>query len=150
MKDRAGIILTLGEKMLFVINGKHRFKQSYNHRFSIPKGSIKKGESPWEAAVRELREEAGVDMQKLGFDEEDCDDQGVLQISRRNQLIKLYFYVFHLDYLYLNSLMMNHDEIAGFGFFGRDMAVNLAKENQILFVEKYLLGDEDQEEIDET
>lgn len=61
LRRRAGIVpLTADHSETILVKGKGR-----NGRWGFPKGVIEKGEMAREAAVRELREETGIDIGKL-------------------------------------------------------------------------------------
>jgi 8-oxo-dGTP pyrophosphatase MutT (NUDIX family) len=66
-----------------------RAKPDPNH-WVIPKGHIEPGESPEAAAVREIREEAGVNSRII-------DNLGAWQFNCRNKQIKIILYL--LEYL---------------------------------------------------
>jgi len=58
--DSAFAIIRRRDQVLLV---KSRFK----HKWSLPGGSIEPGETPWEAAVREVGEETGLEADLLGL-----------------------------------------------------------------------------------
>lgn len=58
--DSAFAVIRRRESVLLV---KSRFKR----RWQLPGGSVEAGEAPWEAAVREVQEETGLDALLLGL-----------------------------------------------------------------------------------
>lgn len=57
MIDTAGIIILNKNKHILVLKA-----TGSKEHWTIPKGHIEKGESPIQAAIRETREEAGIDL----------------------------------------------------------------------------------------
>lgn len=63
--SRAGVLVQVDRRVLLVLARKHG--RSPMGKWSIPKGRIDFGETPWEAALRELREECGLDLSDSAF-----------------------------------------------------------------------------------
>lgn len=61
MQKAAGIAIILGDKILIC----HPTNSSWDNTHSIPKGLIDDGESELQAALRECREEVGIDLAGL-------------------------------------------------------------------------------------
>ena len=61
MKKAAGIAIILGNKILLC----HPTNSSWENTHSIPKGLIDDGETELQAALRECREEVGIDLSGL-------------------------------------------------------------------------------------
>lgn len=73
----------LGSAILPVMEGKVFVKISYRHHtrsweLEIPRGSSKEGETGAETAVRELKEETGIEVQEVGFLGEMNTDSGIV------------------------------------------------------------------------
>lgn len=58
MKNSAGIAIVWKDKVLLV----HPTNNKWWGTYSIPKGEIEKDENPTEAAIRELKEEIGIEL----------------------------------------------------------------------------------------
>lgn len=61
MEYAAGFLIYSEDKILIC----HPSGHSYNRMWSLPKGKIDKGETPLEAALRETKEECGIDLNKI-------------------------------------------------------------------------------------
>jgi 8-oxo-dGTP diphosphatase len=57
MTDSAGVLVFRGGRVVLV---RERYEEWANEQWSLPSGAVEVGESPEEAAVRELREETGL------------------------------------------------------------------------------------------
>lgn len=60
IRPRASVLVTNGDK--FVLIFRHKNGQDY---YAIPGGGIEEGETPEQAAVREIQEELGLDIYNL-------------------------------------------------------------------------------------
>ena len=129
MRRLAGIVLIVEEKILLVLPYKHRKKYG-KRKWSIPKGKIDCGETAFEAAQRELKEECGISLKKLGLEEEDFDYQEELGYNRKGKPAKLQYFVYYIPKIKLTSIYMNEDEIAGFGLFDESVARDLIRPEQ--------------------
>lgn len=83
----AGNLIEQNGKYVLVQEGKEHVRGQWN----VPAGSIEKGEDPKEAAKREAREEAGIDIELEGlagvfFDESDYLDATVVVIVFYSEL----------------------------------------------------------------
>jgi len=65
IKESAGVLIVNKQKRILLLKPSGKLDQSW----SIPKGELDKGEDPLDAAARELKEEAGiiVDKNKLSY-----------------------------------------------------------------------------------
>ncbi|MDP2692825.1 MAG: NUDIX hydrolase [bacterium] len=61
MQKGAGIAIILGKKLLLC----HPTNSSWDNTHSIPKGLIDEGESELQAAIRECKEEVGIDLSAM-------------------------------------------------------------------------------------
>jgi 8-oxo-dGTP pyrophosphatase MutT (NUDIX family) len=59
MNDRVGVIVLDAKGRLLIVKG-------MTGKYSLPKGSRKRGETEWEGATREAWEEAGIDLERDG------------------------------------------------------------------------------------
>ena len=95
VEKSAGLVLILNnEEILLAHPSRAPWKKSY----SIPKGKIEKGESDIDAAIRETKEEVGIDIPR---DLVDPDNSEVVEYRSRKG--KLYKKVFAF-YIHINSL----------------------------------------------
>jgi 8-oxo-dGTP pyrophosphatase MutT (NUDIX family) len=65
----AGCLIKSGDKYLIAHStdlGKTEFNR-YDRRWTIPKGIVDEGENKYEAAIREMFEETGIDLKTLGI-----------------------------------------------------------------------------------
>jgi len=77
----AGMVVIYKHKILLV----HPTNASWWGTYSIPKGKVEPGESPWEAALRECYEETG-----LKLDKKDTFCAGQIQYNRSKKSV-MYF-----------------------------------------------------------
>ena len=64
--DCVGVLPFLDDDQVVMVR-QYRYVQGENHRWEIPTGGVKSGESLEEAALRELREEVGYDAGRLDW-----------------------------------------------------------------------------------
>ena len=62
MSERAGVIITDGERFLI---GHAPNKKNEPNTWDLPKGHVEKGETPYEAAKREAKEEFNVNVEGM-------------------------------------------------------------------------------------
>jgi 8-oxo-dGTP pyrophosphatase MutT (NUDIX family) len=106
-RERSGIILVRGKKDILVT-------QSYDNRFGFPKGGDNEGEFPPIAAMRELKEETGIDIEK---EFPDLDLLECEQIRYRFDLNYYTFYVVEVPEEFEITTIPNDDiEISAFGW----------------------------------
>ncbi|MBS0517119.1 MAG: NUDIX domain-containing protein [Proteobacteria bacterium] len=65
MREISNVILTRGNAVLLGWRGSNR--RSYPSCWAVPGGHLEPGESPEAAAMREMREELGVDVKRLRY-----------------------------------------------------------------------------------
>ena len=96
MKISAGIAFIYDKKILLC----HATKSPWFGMFNIPKGLVEKGESLFEAAAREVKEEVGLDYYKLDKKEIIREPKEVSYKDKKGKIYKkVYYYV-----VYLNSV----------------------------------------------
>ena len=61
MKKSAGIVIILGKKKILLC---HSTNSKWFGTYSVPKGGVNRGESEIDGAIRELREETSIKVEK--------------------------------------------------------------------------------------
>lgn len=97
MEKSAGLVLLKDNKILLC----HPTKAPWYGTYSIPKGHIEEGESKIEAAIRETKEETGIEISKDEINKEEY------KIEYRNKKGKKYKEV----YYYIVNVNFNLDDI---------------------------------------
>ena len=95
MKNSAGIAFIYDKKMLLC----HPTNAPWNV-LNIPKGVIEKGETIFEAAAREVKEEVGIDYYSLDKRQIIREPKEIIYRDKRNKAYKKVYYFI----VYLNSI----------------------------------------------
>ncbi|WP_422928343.1 NUDIX hydrolase [Singulisphaera sp. PoT] len=142
MADRvlAGIVLISGDKVLLVLSRKDA--RAGRWRWSIPKGRYKSGSDVglFDAAARELKEEAGIDLAGVGVGMSDCVGRGVLTYSRKGRSVELHHFVLASPLIVLDSRVTAGEAMAGVGLFDHGLARTMIAEEQHVLIDMYLPG----------
>lgn len=102
-QDAAGIIVIDEQKRVLLVH------QTYGKKvWSLPGGMVEEGEAAWDAAARELKEEANIRVRKMEL-------SGLYFQSHKNR----YIYTFKA-YEYDGIIAVDHKEIDSYGFFSID------------------------------
>ncbi len=112
------IILNVEDKILIV-------KPTYKDHWSVPGGVIEKDESPRSAAVREAKEEIGLDLKQmdfLGVDYMSPQDSGY---STKNENLQFVFFGGKLTHQEIMQIKLPADELNDFKFVEIDEALKL-------------------------
>lgn len=102
----AGIFLIVDDKILLG----HPTNSSWKYTYSIPKGLVDEGENIQTAAIRECKEEVGIDLLKLipGFDINKC-ATGIINYIKKNEVVKqVHYFIVRTT---LKELELNSDII---------------------------------------
>jgi predicted NUDIX family NTP pyrophosphohydrolase len=137
-KDAAGVAIKYNNKVLLVHPTGASWKKS---ALGIPKGGIEKGEDPIDAAVRELREETGISIDKSRLDP----DPEVIHVYKGNsldwQLIYFNMNINDLSEIGMKDLKVSNknlqlEEIDWAGFVEIDEAYGLIHRNQLILLDR--------------
>lgn len=115
-KRMAAGVLILNEKDEVLL-----VKPSYKDHWSIPGGVIEADESPRQAALRETREEIGLDLVECQFL---CVDYYPADL-KKDENIQFMFYGGVLDEIAINGIRIDRDEITDYRFVHVDEAIAL-------------------------
>jgi 8-oxo-dGTP pyrophosphatase MutT (NUDIX family) len=106
--SRAGALVVSGDRILLMLARKYAASPLGN--WSIPKGRIDPGETAWETALRELREECGLDLS-----DSSCLPEGVGRLGylRKGKPVGMEVYLYRLapallDHLREDSHRLRH------------------------------------------
>ncbi len=98
--DSSGVLITDEQNRVLLVH------QNYGKRtWSLPGGVVEAGESVWEAALRECKEEVNIEPKNIEL-------AGLYFMSHRNG----YIYVFKTNE-YKGTIEIDHKEIDDYGFF---------------------------------
>jgi len=101
--DASGIAIIDEQNRVLLVHQNYK-----NKHWSLPGGVVEEGESVWEAARRELKEEANIEVGEIEL-------SGMYYMSHRNG----YIYVFRSKG-YSGSIEVDGHEIYEYGFFSLD------------------------------
>ncbi|URJ51000.1 NUDIX domain-containing protein [Paenibacillus polymyxa] len=101
--DASGIIIIDEHNRVLLVHQTYGKKQ-----WSVPGGVVEEGESVWDGARRELKEEVNIEVNKM-------DLSGIYFMSHRNG----YIYTFKSDG-YVGRIEVDNKEIDEYGFFDID------------------------------
>ena len=125
MKKSAGIIIILGKKKILLC---HSTNSKWFGTYSVPKGGVNRGESEIDGAIRELREETSLKVEKSQIS--NVKDPIIIEYTNRKTKAmykKLYLYTVYINELseigltseILPKEMLQLDEIDWCGFLDR-------------------------------
>jgi len=93
MKKSAGIVFIYDNKILLV----HPTNAPWYGIFGIPKGLVETGETLFDAAAREVKEEIGLDYYKLDKEKINREVKEIDYTDKKGKIYKrVYYYVVHL------------------------------------------------------
>lgn len=100
-------------------------KPTYKDHWSVPGGVIEKDESPRDAALREVKEEIGIELKNIDFlciDYMSPKDSGY---STKDENIQFIFYGGLITSCDLNKIKIPKNEISDYKFFAKEEAIKL-------------------------
>lgn len=103
-------------------------KPTYKEYWTVPGGVIEKDESPRDAALREVKEEIGLDLKSIHFlciDYMSSKDSGY---STKDENMQFIFYGGTLDSEDLNKMQTPKDEISEYKFVAKEEAIKLVND----------------------
>ena len=117
MKLSAGLVIIQDNKILLG----HPTGSPWYGTYSIPKGEMESEESALEAAVRETKEELGIE---ISFNEVDKESKGVIDYTDSNGEIykKVFYFLAHPTKLIVNNIRLQKEEIDWAGFLTKQEA----------------------------
>jgi len=94
MKTSAGIVFIYDNKILLV----HPTNAPWFGLHNIPKGIVEEDETIFEAAIREVKEEVGLDYYELDKEKIDREAKEIYYTDKKGKAYKkVYYYVVHLN-----------------------------------------------------
>lgn len=116
MIKSAGLVLIYDNKILLV----HPTGAKWYGTYSIPKGHVEKEENIWEAALRETKEEIGVDIN----DDINVIDKGYIDYKNDDIVYKrIYYFVIKLNQpIIIDKSKLQKEEIDWAGFLTKEEA----------------------------
>ena len=130
MKISAGLVILHDNKILLV----HPTNSRWYGTYSIPKGKVEEGEDILDAAIRETKEEIGIEFNKSQID---LSEKGYItykSVDGRSYK-KIYFFVVKLkNSIYINKNKLQREEVNWAGFLTKEEA-----EKRIFHKQKSLL-----------
>jgi ADP-ribose pyrophosphatase YjhB (NUDIX family) len=118
MEKSAGLVILKDNKILLC----HPTNARWNGTFSIPKGRIKKGESKKEAAIRETKEEVGININKYMIDNK---KKCIKYKDKKGKTYKkVYYFVVELSFLkdYIPKEQLQLEEVDHAAFYDYETA----------------------------
>jgi ADP-ribose pyrophosphatase YjhB (NUDIX family) len=117
MKTSAGLVIIFDKKILLV----HPTNAPWFGSYSIPKGEIKEGESLLDTAIRETKEEIGVEFKKEDFN---TFPNFIEYRDKNNKLYKTvwYFTIFLPESLDMTKINLQPEEVDWVGFLDKEEA----------------------------
>jgi ADP-ribose pyrophosphatase YjhB (NUDIX family) len=116
MKTSAGLVILYQNKILLV----HPTNAAWYGTFSIPKGEIEDDEDILEAAIRETKEEIGIEFDK---EEIGCESNHVNYVRNGKTYKRVYYFTINLNYPIDDSLFtLQQDEVDWVGFLNKEEA----------------------------
>ena len=110
----AGLVVIQDGKMLLV----HPTGTSWDGTLSIPKGHVEPGEELLQAAMRETREETGIDTSRLEVEDEDA-RHFVDYVNKNGELKKRVYYFVARPTVEIKEFRPQMEEVDWCGFLGR-------------------------------
>jgi ADP-ribose pyrophosphatase YjhB (NUDIX family) len=141
MKKSAGVALLFQDRILMA----HPSKGGWYRSWTPPKGGIEEGESEKSAAVREVKEECGIEV-----NESQLGERHVIRYTRGNKVYKeVYLYVVEIGKLQeagmpalinytLPKHMLQLEEVDSAKFMTKDECMERALPRYIDFIDKIL------------
>jgi ADP-ribose pyrophosphatase YjhB (NUDIX family) len=119
MKTSAGLVIIFDKKIFLV----HPTNAPWYGSYSIPKGEIKEGESLLDTAIRETKEEIGVEFKKEDFPK-DILPEFIEYRDKNNKPYKTvwYFTIFLPESLDMTKINLQPEEVDWAGFLDKDEA----------------------------
>ena len=117
MKTSAGLVIIFDKKILLV----HPTNAPWFGTYSIPKGELKEGENLLDAAIRETKEEIGVEFKKEDFN---TFTNFIEYRDKNNKLYKTvwYFTIFLPESLDMTKINLQPEEVDWVGFLDKEEA----------------------------
>jgi len=118
MQISAGLVVIYDNKILLA----HPTGQKWFESYSIPKGHVEDGEDYLDAAIRETKEELGIDINE---EQIKLDTEGYINYKDENGTIykRVYFYVVRLNKpVTVDKSKLQKDEIDWAGFLSKEEA----------------------------
>jgi ADP-ribose pyrophosphatase YjhB (NUDIX family) len=119
IKTSAGLVIIFDNKIFLV----HPTNAPWYGSYSIPKGEITEGESLFDTAIRETKEEIGVEFDKGGF-RKDILPEFIEYRDKNNKVYKTvwYFTIFLPESLDMSKITLQPEEVDWAGFLDKKEA----------------------------
>lgn len=121
MEKSAGLLIIKDNKILLC----HPTNSSWFNTYSIPKGKIEEGEDEADAAIRETKEEIGLDIDKNLINNKEKKE--IEYKNKKGEVYKkVYYYVIYINYDYdvINKKNLQLEEVDWAGFLSKEKAKN--------------------------
>lgn len=109
-------------------------KPKYKNHWLIPGGIIENNESPRQACIREIKEEIGLEIQKIDFL---CVDYKLI-LKKNDESLQFIFYGGILDKEQINSIVLQPEELNEYKFLEIKNALSLLTKSLSFRVSKSL------------